>query len=114
LGANLDFLKDRATVVNLLKAYVEAKEFYSKNPAKALEVITQYAGIDQKVLTEALKRANWESRVSLQTAENVAKEGPAFGFTKADMSGRVRAFFDLSFLSEATGTSVDRLTTFAP
>ena len=114
LGANTEFLKDRSTVVKLLKAFVEGKEFYSKNPAKALEVITQYAGIDQKVLTEALKRANWESRVSLQTAENVAKEGPNFGFTKGDMSGRVRSFFDLSFLSEATGISVDRLTTFAP
>lgn len=111
LGANVEFLKDRATAVNFLKAYVEAKEFYAKNPAKALEVIAQYAGIDQKVLTEALKHANWESRVDLKIAENVAKEGPAFGFTKADQSGNVASFFDLSYLAEATGKPVSQLTT---
>jgi sulfonate transport system substrate-binding protein len=114
LGANTEFLKDRTVVVNFLKAYVEAKEFYVKNPAKALEVISQYAGIDQKVLTEALKRTNLESRVNLRIAENVAKEGPTFGFTKADMSSKVGSYFDLSYLSAATGISVDRLTTFAP
>lgn len=111
LGANTEFLKDRATVVNVLKAYVEAKEFYAKNPDKALEVIAQYAGIDQKVLIEALKYANWESRVDIKIAENVAKEGPAFGFTKADQSGNVASFFDLSYLAEATGRQVDQLTT---
>jgi sulfonate transport system substrate-binding protein len=110
LGANAEFLKDRTTAVNFLKAYVEAKEFYAKNPGRASEVIAQYAGIDQKVLTEALKRADWESRVDLQTAQNVAKEGPAFGFTKADMSARVTPYFDMSFLSAATGKSVEELT----
>jgi sulfonate transport system substrate-binding protein len=112
LGANTEFLKDRATAVNFLKAYVEGKEFYAKNPDKALEVISQYAGIDQKVLTEALKHAQWESRVSLKIAENVAKEGPTFGFTKADQSSKVGSFFDLSYLAEATGRSVGELTTF--
>ena len=112
LGANTEFLKDRTAVVNFLKAYVEGKEFYAKHPDKALEVISQYAGIDQKVLAEALKHAQWESRVSLKIAENVAKAGPSFGFTKADQSGKVGQLFDLSFLAEATGKSVAELTTF--
>jgi len=112
LGANTEFLKDRAAVVNLLKAVVEAKEFYAKNPDKALEVIAQYAGIDKAVLTEALKRANWETRVDVEIAKNVAKEGPTFGFTKADMSGKVESYFDLSYLSEATGKSIDALRSF--
>jgi sulfonate transport system substrate-binding protein len=112
LGANIEFLKDRTAAVNLLKALVEAKEFFAKNPDKALEVITQYAGIDKAVLTEALKRANWETRVDIQIAKNVAKEGPTFGFTRADMSGKVDAYFDLSYLSEATGKTIDQLSSF--
>lgn len=106
LGANVEFLKDRTTVVSFLKAFVEAKEFYAKNQDKALEVIAQYAGVDAKVLRQALTRADWESRVSLEIAQNVAKEGPKFGFTKADQSGKVASFFDMSFLAEATGKSV--------
>jgi sulfonate transport system substrate-binding protein len=114
LGANVEFLKDRTAAVNLLKALIEAKEFYTKNPEKALEVITQYAGIDKAVLTEALKRANWETRVDIEIAKNVAKEGPVFGFTRADMSGKVEPYFDLSYLSEATGKNVDQLRRFTP
>lgn len=112
LGANTEFLKDRTTAINFLKAYVEAKEFYSKNPDKALAVIAQYAGVDRTVLTEALKHANWETRVDIRIAQNVAKEGPAFGFTKADMSGKVASYFDLSYLSAATGRSIDQLSSF--
>jgi hypothetical protein len=45
----------------------------------------------------------------VQNAINVAKEGPKFGFTKADMSGKVADYFDLSYLAEATGQSVEQL-----
>jgi hypothetical protein len=40
---------------------------------------------------------------------NVAKEGPKFGFTKADMSGKVPRYFDLSYLAEATGKPITQL-----
>jgi hypothetical protein len=45
----------------------------------------------------------------VQNAINIAKQGPKFGFTKADMSNKVSAYFDLSYLAEATGKSVEQL-----
>jgi hypothetical protein len=45
----------------------------------------------------------------VETAVNVAKEGPKFGFTKADMSSKVAAYFDLSYLSAATGKPAEQL-----
>jgi ABC-type nitrate/sulfonate/bicarbonate transport system substrate-binding protein len=112
LGANADFLKDRALAVNFLKAFVEAQEFFHRNPDKAVEVIGQYTGVGKDVIAEARKHADLEVRVDVETAVNVAKEGPKFGFTKADMSGKVRDYFDLSYLSEATGKPVEQLSSF--
>jgi hypothetical protein len=34
---------------------------------------------------------------------------PKFGFTKSDMSDKVASYFDLSYLSEATGKPIDEL-----
>ena len=39
----------------------------------------------------------------------MAMQGPTFGFTKADMSGKVQSFVDMSYLSEATGRPADQL-----
>jgi sulfonate transport system substrate-binding protein len=109
LAASAEFLKDRGTVVKLLRAYVEAKEFYFQNKDKATDVIVQYTGVSRDVVTEALKHALWEHRVDIPTALAVAKEGPSFGFTKADMSAKVADYFDLSYLAEATGRPIDQL-----
>jgi ABC-type nitrate/sulfonate/bicarbonate transport system substrate-binding protein len=109
LGANTEFLKDRATVLKFLKAFAEALEFYVKNPDKAVDVISQYTGVSKAILTEGLKHSSWDYRVDVQAAVNIAKQGPAFGFTKTDMSDRMRGYFDLSLLSEATGKPVDHL-----
>jgi sulfonate transport system substrate-binding protein len=109
LGANTEFLKDRQTVVNFLKAFVEAQNYYIQNRDKAIEVISQFTGVGKDIVNEALKHATWEYRVDVQTAVAIAKEGPKFGFTKADMSDKVASYFDLSYLSEATGKPVDQL-----
>ncbi len=109
IGANTDFLKDRTTALNFLKAFVEAKEFYSNNKDKAAALIAQYTGASVTIIQEALKRSRWDPRVDVQAAINVSKQGPAFGFTKADMSGEVRNYFDLSLLSEATGKPIAEL-----
>jgi sulfonate transport system substrate-binding protein len=111
-AANADFLKDRTTVVKLLKAYVEAEQYYIANSGKALDITGQYTGVPKEVLVEAMKHFAWDHRVDLKAAVSVAQEGPTFGFTKADMSGKVPAYFDLSFLSEATGKPVNQLDTF--
>ena len=79
------------------------------NPDKAMEVIGQYTGVSREVIAEARKHASLENRVDIDTAVNVAKEGPKFGFTKADMSGKVAAYFDLSYLAEATGNPMEQL-----
>ncbi len=44
-----------------------------------------------------------------QTAVNIAKRGPAFGFTKTDLSDKMPFYFDLTLLSETTGKTVDQL-----
>jgi ABC-type nitrate/sulfonate/bicarbonate transport system substrate-binding protein len=109
LGANTEFLNDRATASRFMKAFVEATDFYVKNPEKAIDVIGQYTGVSKPVLVEALKHSDWDYRVDVQAAVNIAKRGPAFGFTKADHSEKMRSYFDLTLLSEATGKPVDQL-----
>jgi sulfonate transport system substrate-binding protein len=110
LAANTDFLKDRETAVKFLKAYLDAEKYYLQNRDKAVEIATQYTGVSKDVIEEALKHATLEHRVDIQTAIEIAKEGPKFGFTKTDVSGSVASYFDLSYLSEATGEPIDRLT----
>jgi sulfonate transport system substrate-binding protein len=109
LAANTEFLKDRQTAVNFLKAYLDAEKYYTDNRDKAIEVATQYTGVSKDVVEEALKHATLEHRVDVQTAIDVAKEGPKFGFNKTDVSGKIASYFDLSYLSEATGQPVDQL-----
>lgn len=112
LGANTEFLQDRALVVKYLKAYVEAMDYYKKNQDKTLALVAQYTGANQALLAEAIKHSDWDYRVNVQNAINVAKQGPKFGFTKADMSAKVPSFIDLSYLAEATGKPVDELNTY--
>lgn len=112
LGANTEFLKDRRLAVNFLKAFVEAQDFFRRNPDKAVEVISQYTGVSKDVVAEARKHATLDIRLDIPTAVNVAKQGPKFGFTKADMSAAVPAYFDLSYLSEATGKPAAELSQF--
>jgi ABC-type nitrate/sulfonate/bicarbonate transport system substrate-binding protein len=109
LGANTDFLKDRQTAVNFLKAYLDAEKYYLQNRDKAVEVATQFTGVGREVVEEALKHATLEHRVDIQTAIDIAKEGPKFGYTKTDVSASVASYFDLSYLSEATGQPADQL-----
>jgi sulfonate transport system substrate-binding protein len=109
LAANTDFLKDRQTAVGLLKAYMEAKDYYLQNPDKAIEVAVQISGVARDVVVEAFKHVTLDHRVDVQTAVDIAKEGPKFGFTKADMSEKVPSYFDLSYLAEATGKPVSDL-----
>jgi sulfonate transport system substrate-binding protein len=111
LGANIDFLKDRRTAVNFLKAYLDAERYYLQNRDKAIEVIIQVTGVGKDVVAEALKHATLEHRVDVQTAIDIAKHGPKFGFTKVDMSDKVASYFDLGYLSEATGKPTSELDT---
>lgn len=112
LAANTEFLKDRKLAVTFLKAYVEAMDFYATNPEKTLELVAQYTGGTPAILSEALKHSRWTYRVDIQNAINVGKQGPKFGFTKGDMSAKVPALINLSYLAEATGKPVDQLNTY--
>jgi sulfonate transport system substrate-binding protein len=109
LGANTDFLKDRHTAVNFLKAYLDSEKYYLEHRDKAIEVAIQYTGVSKDVVDEALKHATLEHRVDVQTAIAIAKEGPKFGFTKADMGDKIAFYFDLSYLSEATRKPINQL-----
>jgi ABC-type nitrate/sulfonate/bicarbonate transport system substrate-binding protein len=109
LAANTDFLKNRSLVVKYLKAYVEAMEFYRSHLDRMITLVAQYTGGSPAILKEAIKHSEWDYRLNVQNAVNVAKEGPKFGFTKADMSGKVPRYFDLSYLAEATGKPISQL-----
>jgi ABC-type nitrate/sulfonate/bicarbonate transport system substrate-binding protein len=113
IAANTDFLKDRATAVKFLKAYQESLEFYVKNPDKAVSLISEYTGVNKDVIAEAWKHGIWSVHADVRTMINVAKEGPAFGFTKVDTSAKVPDYIDLSYLAEATGKPADQLAKFA-
>lgn len=109
LAANTDFLKDKEKAVKFLKAYAESIEHYSKNPDEAAATVAQYTGAPKEVIVEALKHGTWDIRLAIATAENVAKQGPRFGYTKTDMSAKVRSLVDLSYLAEALGRPADQL-----
>jgi ABC-type nitrate/sulfonate/bicarbonate transport system substrate-binding protein len=113
LGANTDFLKDRQTAVNFLKAYVESIEFYQKNQERALAIAVEVSGADQAAVQEGFKHARWEYRLDKATALNVGKQGTKFGFTKTDVSAKTGDYFDFSYLAEATGRSVEQLSSFS-
>ena len=49
LGANTEFLKDRRLAVNFLKAFVEAQDFFTRNPDRAVDVIRRHATLDIRV-----------------------------------------------------------------
>jgi len=49
LGANTEFLKDRRLAVNFLKAFVEAQDFFTRNPDRAVDVIRRHAILDIRV-----------------------------------------------------------------
>ena len=112
LAANSEFLKDRKLAVTFLKAYVEAMDFYRNNTDKTLALVAQYTGGSHAILDEAIRHSRWSYRVDVQNAINVARQGPKFGFTKADMSDKVASYFDLSYLAEATQEPVERLGTY--
>jgi len=112
LAANAEFLKDRKLVVSFLKAYIEGMDYYSKNPDKTVALVAQYTGGSPQILAEAIAHSRWTYRVDIQNAVNVAKQGPKFGFTRADMSAKVPGYFDLSYLAEASGQTVEQLGTY--
>ncbi|HEY7245667.1 MAG TPA: ABC transporter substrate-binding protein [Xanthobacteraceae bacterium] len=112
LAANAEFLKDRKTAVTFLKAYVEAMAYYRQNPDKTLALAAQYTGGAPAVLSESIRHSAWTYRVNIQNAVNVARQGPKFGFTRADLSSKVPGYFDLSYLAEATGEPIERLGTY--
>src|SRR6185436_1501283 len=103
--ANTAFLKDGDKAARFLKAYAESLDFYVKNQQKAIDLITEYTGVSREIVTEAWKHGIWDIRLDLSTMINVAKEGPAFGFTKSDMSSKVPEYVDMSHLSAVTGKS---------
>jgi sulfonate transport system substrate-binding protein len=109
LAANKNFLKNRQLAVNFLKAFVEAEDYYAEHRTEAVNVIMQFTGVGKDVVDEALKHAQLDYRVDVPTAVAVAKQGPKFGFTKSDMNDKVAPYFDLSYLSAATGRPVDQL-----
>ena len=63
----------------------------------------------KELVEEALKHATLEHRVDVQTAIDIAKEGPKFSFTRTDVSGSVASYFDLSYLSEAAAQPINQL-----
>src|SRR5947209_19874366 len=67
LGANSDFLKDRQTAINFLKAYFDAEKYYLQNRDKAIEVAMQYTGVRKEVVDEALQQAPLEHRIDNKT-----------------------------------------------
>src|SRR5439155_21709359 len=100
------------TPVRFLTAYSESLGFYVNKPDKAIGLITGYTGGSKAVVTEAWKHGIGDVRADVRTMINVAKEGPLFGFSKADMSAKIPEYVDMSYLSAATGKPVDVLTRF--
>lgn len=113
IAANIAFLNKRATAERFLKAYAELLDYYVKNPDKAVALINTYTGVSKDIIAEAWKHGIWDVRADVRTMVNVAKQGPAFGFTKADVSAKVPQYVDMSYLSAVTGKPIGELERFA-
>jgi ABC-type nitrate/sulfonate/bicarbonate transport system substrate-binding protein len=110
-------LKNRSLMVNFMKGYVDAMEYYRQNPAVFIKNGSQFTGLSDTVTKQALSDIGVDYRVDLTEAKTIASYGTQFGFTKSDVSGRVADGVDLSFLAAATGKSQSELSgqiTFQP
>ena len=102
-AATSSFLNDRATVVKLLKAFVESQQYYTSNPEKTLELTRQFTGVSREVLVEATKHFAWDHRVDLAAAVNVAREGPAFRLHEGGYEREGAILFRLEFPLRSQG-----------
>ncbi len=110
LFAGARLLKDRALLVDFLKAYTESLEFMRSHPDEWRSVAIQLTGVRSDVVAEALKHQGLNYNLDLAAARAAAKYGPQFGYAKSDVSSSVASFVDASFLSAATGKTAGELT----
>ncbi len=114
LLANSHIYKQKTLMVNFLKAYAAAVNYFNANPAKWASIAATVTGTSKALIAKAISRTALTYNVYVKGAEIVARYGPALGFTTTDASASIPGIVDLSFLSKATGKSVSQLSKAGP
>lgn len=108
--ANTEFLADKATATNFLKAYVESvHEMQSED--NFVRLGTLVAGLKPEVCRLAFKYMFFSEMIDETAITKAAKLGPEFAFAKTDVSGKIASMFDYEPIMAATGKSKKDLTT---
>jgi ABC-type nitrate/sulfonate/bicarbonate transport system substrate-binding protein len=107
--ANTGFLADKALAVNFMKAYV-ASIREMQQEAAFVKVATQLAGIKPAVAQESFRNLYFSEAIDVKAIEGAAKLGPQFGYTKADVSDKMKRLVDFGPLMAATGKTQAQLT----
>lgn len=104
LTANLKFLKDnRAAVLGVVKAAVDATNALNKDMAKYEQVAVQGTGSSLAVVKEAIPRGSLDYKLYQKEAKALLKLIAQAKMTQTDTSAAVDSQFDYSLLTEATG-----------
>ena len=104
LAVNSDFLqKNRAAVVGVVKALVDATNELNKNTAKYVEVAVQGTGSSADIVKAAIPRGSLDYKLYQKEAKALLKLIAEAKMTQTDTSGAIDRQFDYSVLTEATG-----------
>jgi len=110
VGADLEFASaNRATTVAFLKAMHEVYAHLTQNVDEHVKVAVEFMGIAPAVARKAIENFSYDERIHLQPARNYSKLLHEYGIMEQDVSAKLDAAVDYSFLSEATGRDVSSL-----
>ncbi len=94
----------------LVKAYVDAVEFFRDNPDEWVKAVTTSTGADNpEVLRRALGTINLEWELYRERALATARAYAEFGVSKRDMSEEVQSYLNYEFLLKATGKAMSEV-----
>lgn len=109
LLASTDLLADKALATNLMKAYLASMQEI-RDEAYFTKLVVSVTGVTPEVAALSFRNMVFSEKIDVNAIIGVAKLGPQFGFTKADMSGKVESLIDFGPLMAASGKSRGELT----
>lgn len=109
LLATTELLADKTLSTNFMKAYLASMDEV-RDPAVFTKLVTNLTGITPEVATLSLKNQIFSEKIDVKAIIGAAKLGPQYGFTKADMSGKVESLIDFGPLMAASGKTREDLT----
>ncbi len=106
LGMNSEFMdKNPGVAEKILKAFVEATEFYRSNHDEWVKEVRALTGADLPVVRESLKYLELTNNMYLKNAKNLAKIAFEKKLVKKDVTDNIGNWIDYKLLMKVTGKS---------